>query len=664
MGMKIAMGLVLWISHFAMAWSSESLMEIGFDKAAWVCDEGAVIKGDQLHITGEDGEYIKVQLNVPAEMFHTQALYFMADLQFVDLKFGEKRFERPKMKIYNESQNKYYGENIHKYAKNIVNVEEELSFPELYSVRWKLPKGDKSNMVTLEIAMQSTEGLMVASNPRLSTKLPVIEYAYDTFPYALEKSDMRSVLKINTKDSKPFNQKILGVNSPMRESDIVKSYADPRVIEVVSKVSPSFMRFPGGTTGNWYDWRTDRWKIPDPENFMKGGEGYPYPRHQANGWILHPTLKGEARPFRYPDFLKLYKAQKFNVTLMFNILYESPEESVERLKHRLKSGLKIDWIELGNEQELYNQIGFGDVHTAEQYIEKCERTMKALKAVDPSIKIAINACGDGGHFDQVVAKKRFYDGVVVHLYTGTRKEASVKMLDMFRLDENLRVRLNQCQDLFPGKPLLVTEYGVAEPRYQKPKTFLSSIMELELVMRFVEYWDKGIVDGACIHLLGTDHALSQMNLFGFHPVAQKTQTGYLFEILWRELRGADYLSSSLEGTYIRSTQTPLVNAMTYRNNKGELCILMNNKSPLPGSLELVVDGQSVKGKKYQQQVWREDCDLNKKDHILYGIDDEPMMFGVEKQGTLTLKPNLEWNISTGSVIVPPQSISVVKIPEA
>ena len=90
-------------------------------------------------------------------------------------------------------------------------------------------------------------------------------------------------------------------------------------------------------------------------------------------------------PFHYSDYARLMKKYGSHSVLVFNVLTDSVEKSVNRLVNRLASGLKIDYVELGNENYAKAQGGYRLKNSDPNiYIQFSKQLSDALKKKYPS----------------------------------------------------------------------------------------------------------------------------------------------------------------------------------------------------------------------------------------------------------------------------------------
>ena len=125
------------------------------------------VRKNKLYFKGNGWRYLTAKMEIPASLLKQKWLYFAADFQFKGIKPKKEAYFAPKLKIYNESEEKSFAKNIKATANTT-----EFTQAKTYFVKWKLPAGDASGKAIIEIGFQQLEGEVVVSNPRLSYSAP------------------------------------------------------------------------------------------------------------------------------------------------------------------------------------------------------------------------------------------------------------------------------------------------------------------------------------------------------------------------------------------------------------------------------------------------------------------------------------------------------------
>jgi alpha-L-arabinofuranosidase len=217
-----------------------------------------------------------------------------------------------------------------------------------------------------------------------------------------------------------INDGIFGINAALWDGDLPK----PATAQYVKEVNHAVLRYPGGLRAD-----DDHW-----EEILN-----------KKDWMTDAV--------EFLDFCK-----QTNTTPMFTVNFGSgtPEEAAKWVKHvnvDLKANVKY-W-EVGN--ELY-----GDWHpfhcTGEEYGKRAAEFIKAMKAVDPTIKVTTVWVLEGTwNRDVFKYTKEIADGVNVHHYPQHAGEEN---------DAGLLAAPNSLNGIIPGVRKQLEEYGVPGKKYE------------------------------------------------------------------------------------------------------------------------------------------------------------------------------------------------------
>lgn len=244
---------------------------------------------------------------------------------------------------------------------------------------------DKVVSIDFKPSGEGTSGQFAIDNVRLTNEREVKQA-----PVA-ENVDVVISGDINKTITPSINDGIFGINMALWDGDMLKPQTAPYVKAINHKV----LRYPGGLRAD-----DDHWKqILDKKDWMVDCD-------------------------EFIDF-----CNQTGTTPMFTVNFGSgtPEEAAAWVKHmNIEKKANVKYWEIGN--ELY-----GDWHpnhcTPEFYGERTAQFIKQMKAVDPSISIAVVWVLDGEWnkkvFDYV---KDYADGIIVHHYpqhTGEENDAAL-----------------------------------------------------------------------------------------------------------------------------------------------------------------------------------------------------------------------------------------------
>lgn len=293
--------------------------------------------------------------------------------------------------------------------------------------------------------------------------------------------------EVNTKDKTNLRKELYGFNTNMISGDY--GYLDADFMSLTEALQPKTLRFPGGTVGNFYHWKTagfveeEMGSTLNPQLNKRNKGNYVKLQKRRNGIIS------------FDDFMQL--CQKFNITpiVVVNLWTGTPDESAEWVRYAKTKGYQITHWELGNEYYLPHYTY--KFHTAEIYLKEAKKHALAMKAVNPDIKVSVCASPVAFHkegwliktsqrkWDEKLAENTYpltntwYDAYTVHVYAYKAvRKTDIEMMrgylfgwTHFAIDEAIEYYDN----LFPNKEMWITEWNIANPANRVANTQLHAM---------------------------------------------------------------------------------------------------------------------------------------------------------------------------------------------
>lgn len=284
------------------------------------------------------------------------------------------------------------------------------------------------------------------------------------------KNEVKDTISIKTGKFINFSPDIFGFNT---QTAAGPSWSDPEFMNRLKELRPGNLRYPGGTIGNYLDWRTGQYMEKD----MRDPEGLP-PRRGIKG----PGGSDILNTYRLEELSNGIHATDACPVFMLNMLTDNLQGSIDMLSHAKDLGLKIKYVELGNEFYLsYTQGGkapdqLGDYTksfhypTAESYAKEAKLYVTKLKQLYPEALFAYNAVIDKPDELWFNSSTRTVswnetmknadigaDAVILHLYTGSASSPEA-------LIDNTIKEINDfnefTKNVFPDTDIWVTEYNI------------------------------------------------------------------------------------------------------------------------------------------------------------------------------------------------------------
>ena len=295
------------------------------------------------------------------------------------------------------------------------------------------------------------------------------------------------------------------------------------IIAEFRKIGPALFRWPGGNITSGYDWRDG---IGDPD---KRPPRYEYAWHAL-----------ESNDVGFDDYMNLVKLLNMEPYVCVNSGFGDDHSAAQEVEYangaattpmgklRAANGhpepYKVTWWNVGNEMFGPWQLGFMQV---DQYVEKHNMFVKAMRRVDPSIKIAAagatvveasqsrsaimitgkHVAAYGGPADFTGAllahSAEYLDAIAEHLYPSTVDRAfDAAKQDYVKVDETL---VDQSRKLASGIRASVEAWEEYQRRFPN--------LKMERIPMAYDEWVSGNIGGAresIFSTLATAQALQEM----------------------------------------------------------------------------------------------------------------------------------------------------------
>jgi alpha-L-arabinofuranosidase len=279
-------------------------------------------------------------------------------------------------------------------------------------------------------------------------------------------------------------------------------FNDPVYVEALKNSGASIMRFPGGTMGNFYDWKNDDF-MPDtikqlspkqlvPRDRFSSEEDYQAMLKKFQHYIDEWSGKAQAdRDIRghygFNEFVELTQKINADISYVGNVSLapnggDPADRLIDWLRALKKQGTTVKYLELGN--EIIDPRGAGNsqaipnrLYDLDHYMAVAQKISREAKMVFPAIKIAILAddLGNkiGGACNQIdllcgrIATQYpndFYDAVVIHTYLRcpdrSTEAPEIRKDRLFAIaKQTVQNTVDHMRDVFPGKEIWMTETG-------------------------------------------------------------------------------------------------------------------------------------------------------------------------------------------------------------
>jgi hypothetical protein len=305
--------------------------------------------------------------------------------------------------------------------------------------------------------------------------LPVLFIVFSlkaqNYPFVLP-DNFTATLNINTSVQEEYNNLLLGTNI----HELAKSDGQ----ELVRDFDPITIRFPHGLFSNWYDWEKDKARVFGTETFQYNRNGAI--RTQEIDYLSAiKTMDASNLIVGIDALTKLNNEKKgtndlgYDMMWTFNMSADGPDfnngspVSVARYQDLKQRGLQVKAIEMGNEN-FYPGQRSSIIPNTEDYLARAKSMSKALKALDPNLKLSIpllrreSTANPDWNID-LTKDTTYFDAVTVHTYVGSDPDDPANGDEAYSTALTAREFLRKSVDdyarkVVPNKPIWLTEWGV------------------------------------------------------------------------------------------------------------------------------------------------------------------------------------------------------------
>lgn len=282
-------------------------------------------------------------------------------------------------------------------------------------------------------------------------------------------------------------ERILGFNSP----GTYIPYEAPGFVPALKAVGPQVLRFPGGTVGNYYNWRTGTMEVPDagPQNGV------------YRKFLLTQAVPGVKQMHPNGVWLEQWEsiadAVGANLVIMANLETSTAQDQAAWFAGMKRKGIPANLVEMGTEFfiAMFDAPGRARFPDPEFTTKLTKTFVDAIRPqLSPGAKVSVQSSAatfemreppaPGADitkrriwaWDQALKAEPWFDAVTIHLYpteTGSAGIDLVKQLPasadrvfsamMGRADSGFDRVIRDVVGRAPGKEIWITEYGGFDP---------------------------------------------------------------------------------------------------------------------------------------------------------------------------------------------------------
>ncbi|MFI5143104.1 MAG: hypothetical protein ACHQHM_03640 [Thermoanaerobaculales bacterium] len=410
-----------------------------------------------------------------------------------------------------------------------------------------------------------------------------------------------ATIDIDTTAPQPIQPGFSGINDDL---GFPVEYWDSKFNAIAAQISYGWIRFPGGSSGDAYDWQTGE-EVQAWKDQFAGYTAGPKP-----DVVKFVARKGGARMI---DAAKRANLLGASLIVCANAFTDTPQSIGQMAAYAKANQIRVSVWELANEAYLFP----GFFHTATEYLDKMKPYRDAIKAADPNAVVAIFAQAPGSSgmlnpWDSGIQSypDKYWDAVTFHYYpafsTGGFAQWMADESGVLATKSSALVTDRLAPISPPGTRFLITEFDPSLP--VDPSTGAASLTDgtlwggiyvAEFIMRMstvpsVVYvgphaiWEVSGVFATNPHYTdvvaaankGTTIDTSTLD-FGFYLSAQGAGLAVLNGVINRAVaanRTTVTGGDTVPATGAPQGQTPALFAMSYTDRAGNLSLVVTNKS--------------------------------------------------------------------------------------
>jgi hypothetical protein len=416
-----------------------------------------------------------------------------------------------------------------------------------------------------------------------------------------------------TTASTPLNPRFNGFNNNLKNA---VEYFDPNFQQFLKTLSPGWLRFPGGTDSEAFDWVSGK-IIPDWVAALSTNPD-PY-QHDINAAAL-PIVSGKGGS-SFCDYAKLADhVDDAKIIVSVNAFTDTPQSAYAFALYARENHIPVAAWELANEPYTWTKGPLPFFTSGADYAAKMKPYRDAIKAADPDAVVALyfsEAGNPNPAWDTSLSnyKPRYWDAVTYHEYVSPGSAVS---FDEFMAAANENLFSNTTSHVTdylmslndPGVPYIISEVSPAAGRggmllgslyggiYSAEFSLrMSTLPQVKHVASFQMLSNAGIDEV-------NDNLDVVMNAYDNNKTTNTSGLNFDFFVS-AQAAGESIAYGALhnsEGVYATTTTggptaplssggtMPAIYAQAYQGNDGKRYVVLTNKSASSAVAQIMEDG--------------------------------------------------------------------------
>ena len=264
-----------------------------------------------------------------------------------------------------------------------------------------------------------------------------------------------AVVLVQTSSPTALNSGFAGYNLALMYSGV--EYRDHHLSEMAEDMSIGWLRYPGGTGSDTFDWTTGQMQEAWVHQFRSTDQ---YDKF----YNALKVLAGKGGAKFYDEAALSNEVGSVGLIVCVNGFTDTAASAGSFAAYARAHGIKVLAWELSNEPYVFSEF-FAD---ATDYANKMQPFAQAIKAADPDAKIALSASDAGNQrkkWDDTLSaySPRYWDLIVYHQYPSTLSNVTdtstlISLLNDVLVNGTSSYVTSQIVPRFGSMPVIITEF--------------------------------------------------------------------------------------------------------------------------------------------------------------------------------------------------------------
>ena len=421
------------------------------------------------------------------------------------------------------------------------------------------------------------------------------------------------IVNFVTSGATPLNPGFNGFNNNLKNA---VEYYDPNYQKILKKLSPGWLRFPGGTDSEAFDWVFGEIVPEWVTALATNPDSY---QHDINA-AAQPIVAGKGGS-SFCDFAKMAdNVNEAKIIVSVNAFTDTPQSAYAFARYALENHIPVAAWELANEPYTWTAGPMPIFTDGADYAGKMKPFRDAIKAADPDAVVALYF-SEAGHpdaaWDNALSnyKPRYWDAVTYHEYVFP---GSLTSFDDLMAAANGNLFSNTTSHVTdylmplnnPGVPYIITEVSPSAGHGGLLLgTLYGGIYSAEFSLRMSTLPQvKHVASFQMLSNAGIDEVNNNLDVvmsayenhtttdtsgldFGFFISAQAAGEAVAYEALQNSTRV--YATTTTGGPTVPTDgggSIPAVYAQAYEGKDGRRYVVLTNKSASNAVAQIIQDG--------------------------------------------------------------------------